>query len=444
MKSRSAQAPGGKAAFAKPEFDRAKSPRRAPPGAVSAVAELEILEIGARGDGAARTETGPVYAPYVLAGERVRARVAGDRGVLLEVLRESPERVVPPCAHFGRCGGCQLQHWAHAPYLEWKRAQVVRALERRGLDAPVDPIVAAAGLGRRRAVFHAVRGGRFGFLARGGGEMIDIGACPVLTPRLEAALGALRRIGAMFAPAKGEATLACLDVEAGLDVDVKGAGAATGLTRQALEAAARLADETDLARLSLDGEALITRRIPEVAIGLARVRPPPGAFLQPTQAGEEALAALTLSALAGCERVVDLFCGMGTFALRLAGRAEVRALDGGAAMLAALKAGADAAAGALAPVSVERRDLLRTPLSALEMKKLDGAAFDPPRSGARLQAEQIARSNVSKVAAISCDPATFARDARVLVDHGFTLTRVSPVDQFQWSPHVEVVGAFER
>lgn len=423
----------------------APRPGRVRPGPPAAPAELDLVvgEIGARGDALAAGPDGPIYLAYALPGETVRARVAGDRGDVLAVLTPSGERVAPRCEHFGRCGGCQLQHWDEAPYLAWKHEQVVCALSRRGIGGPVEPIVKAWGAGRRRATLHAARGGRFGFIARGGAQIVAVKDCPVLSPPLMAALPGLKRLAAAFAPARGEINIQVLATEAGVDVNIKGAGKAASFDAARFAETAALIEAEGFARLSFDGEAFITRRAPELTMGRARVAPPPGAFLQPTAEGEEALARLTLEALAGCERVADLFSGIGTFALRLAEQAETFAVEGDEAMLVALKQAADRA-GVLKGVSVLRRDLLRNPLSALEMKRFDGVAFDPPRSGARLQAEQIAKSKARKVAAISCDPATFARDAKVLLDAGFELSRITPVDQFRWSPHVEIVGAFER
>jgi 23S rRNA (uracil1939-C5)-methyltransferase len=412
----------------------------------SEVRELAIAEMGARGDALAAGADGPLYVPYALPGERVRARVVGDRGHVEEVLSANPDRVAAPCAHFGRCGGCQLQHWARDPYLSFKREQVIMALQRRGVDALVDPIIEAWGRGRRRAAFHAQKVGRivrFGFMHRGGSTIEAIKQCPVLVPELEAMLSALEDLGARFAPARGETTIACLASETGLDVAFKGAGKPAALSRAQWEDAARHMETLDLARLSFDGEPLLTRRAPILAMGPARVAPPPGAFVQATQAGEDALGALVLEALRGAEKAADLFSGVGTFALRLAQHCDVLAVEGDDAMLAALKAAADAI-GNGRTVTIERRDLLRTPISAMELKRFDAIVFDPPRSGAKLQAEQIAQSKATRVAAVSCDPATFARDVKVLMDAGFKLTRVTPVDQFRWSAHVEVVGALER
>jgi 23S rRNA (uracil1939-C5)-methyltransferase len=420
-------------------------PQHAPPEPV--VRELDIAAMGARGDGLAAGE-GRLFAPFALPGERVRARVTGDRAEIIDLIASSAERQAAPCRHFGRCGGCQLQHWREAPYLAWKRAHVIEALARRGLGgAFVEATIPAWGGGRRRAAFHASRENgrvRVGFIERGGARLTPIDECPVLTPTLAALAPKLASLAALALPQRGDITIACLETEAGVDVAMKGAGRAEALHRTAFAELVAIADGLDLARLSVDGEPIVTRAKPALRMGRALVQPPPGAFLQPTVQGEETLARLACEALAGAKRVVDLFSGVGTFALRLAADAEVLAVETDAEMLAALKAAADGAGGALRDVQVLRRDLLRTPLSTLEMRKFDGAVIDPPRSGARLQAEQIARAPIRKLAYVSCDPASFARDAPILIEHGFSLVRVTPVDQFRWSPHTELVGAFER
>ncbi len=429
---------------ARPRNGARKPAATAATGGVDAV--LDITEMGARGDALSPGPDGPIYVAYALPGERVRARVAGGRASGLVVEAPSAERVIAPCEHFTRCGGCQLQHWADAPYLAWKREEVVRALARRGLDVEVAPIVVAWGEGRRRAAFHAQRVGRtvrFGFIERGGARIEPINVCPVLARAMVDALPRLRDLAEAFAPARGEITVQCLATETGLDVSIKGAGRPAAFDRGRLESAARIADQLDLARLAFDGETLVARRAPMVTIGPARVHPPPGAFLQATLEGERVLGDLVREALIGSERVADLFSGVGTFALRVCDFAETHAVEGDIEMLNALKKAADAVGG-LRGVSIEKRDLLRTPLAALELKRYDSVVFDPPRSGAKLQAEQIGASKARRVAAVSCDPATFARDVRVLVDAGFVLKAVTPVDQFRWTPHVEVVGVLER
>jgi 23S rRNA (uracil1939-C5)-methyltransferase len=414
---------------------------------VGAEAVLTFGEVGARGDAAARHRDHPVYAPFLLPGEEARVRVLGERAEVVEILRESAERQAPVCGHFGRCGGCQLQHWREAPYLAWKRDLVVKALARRGVEAEVLAVVPAWGAGRRRAAFHAERtrrGAALGFVERGGARITPIEVCPVLTRNLQTALPAVRQVAELFAPARGEASLTCLDTDAGVDVNIKGAGRALALDRARLEAAADIADVGDLARLSIDGEQIVQRRQPTLAMGEATVTPPPGAFVQATRAGEDALAERVVASLQGAGRVADLFSGCGTFALRIAAFAPVLALEGDPAMLEALKRGADGAGGALKDVTTQRRDLLRTPFSALELKHFDAVVLDPPRAGARLQTQQIAASKVSRVASVSCDPATFARDARILIDAGFALGPVTPIDQFRYTAHVEVVGVFTR
>jgi 23S rRNA (uracil1939-C5)-methyltransferase len=406
---------------------------------------------GPMGGGAPPTAPGPegpIYAPFALPGEQVRALVTGARAEVREVLEPSADRQAPVCRHFGRCGGCQLQHWKDEAYLSWKRGLVVEALGRRGLgDTEVEATIPAWAEGRRRAAFHAARQNgqvRVGFIERGGAKLTPITQCPVLAPGLEATALKLAPLADLVVPQRGEITLYCLLTDAGVDVAIKGAGSPNALHRAGLEALSDAATALDLARLAMDGDVIVERAKPTLRMGLAVVSPPPGAFLQPTAQGEEILARLAIDALKGGERVIDLFSGVGTFSLRAAEFAEVMAAESEAEMLAALKKAADGAAGALKQVHTLRRDLLRTPLSSLEMKKYDAAIIDPPRSGARLQAEQIARSGVGKVAYVSCDPASFARDVKVLTDSGFRLTRVTPVDQFRWSPHVEVVGALER
>ncbi len=431
--------------FARP--DAGRQPRGRPPATIE-VRELEVVTMGARGDAVATGPEGPIYAPYALPGERIRGRVVDGRADLIEVLESNPDRQDALCRHFGRCGGCQLQHWREPPYLRWKRDQVVQALQKRGLGgAEVEPTTPAWGAGRRRAAFHAARQNgqvRVGFIERGGAMLTALEQCPALVPQLESLALQLAPLAEAVLPQRGEITLHALLTDAGVDLAIKGAGRAASLHRAALESLSAHANALALARLSLDGETIVERAKPRLRMGKAMVSPPPGAFLQPTALGEETLVRLALDALEGAERVIDLFSGIGTFALRMAEHAEVLASEADEAMLAALKQAADGAGGALKQVTTLRRDLLRTPVSALEMRKFDGAVIDPPRSGARLQAEQIARAPVRKLAYVSCDPASFARDLKVLVEYGFTVKKITPVDQFRWSPHVEIVGALER
>lgn len=409
---------------------------------------LRIEEMGARGQGIARGEIGPIYVPLSLPGEMIEARMTGDRAEAMQILEPSLERIPACCPVFGRCGGCQLQHWQEGPYLAWKEQIIAQALAKRGLDVEFEPMVPAWGQGRRRAAFHAARKGRaidFGFMRRDGAGIEPISACPLLSASLEAKIPDLRRLAAALVPEKGEIVLQCLETLSGLDVNVRGAGQGPLHASQLAKTSAAIL-EADIARLSFEGDVFLAPRRPVIQIGLASLEPPPGAFAQATQAGEDRIAKLVQEAVAGAgaKSVADLFCGMGTFALRLAQSSEVLAVEGDASMLLALRAGAEGCAGRLKPITTLRRDLLRNPLAALEMKRIEAVILDPPRSGARLQAEQIAASKVSLVVSVSCDAMTFARDAKTLIDGGFRLTRLCGVDQFRWSPHIELVGKFVR
>ena len=426
-----------------------KRPRRdyqRPSLAKAELCELEVLRVGTQGDGVAE---GPVYVPFTLPGERVRARVQAGRGELVEVLAPSAERQAPPCPHFFTCGGCALQHWAAGGYLDWKAGLIREALSREALEAEILPAVACAPGSRRRLALHARPGrpgeARLGYKARGSWTLVDIEVCPIADPRLVASFPALRRLAAAFLEHPRSApTLHVTWTETGLDVDVTGVERKTGgLSADARLKAAEAAQTAGLARVTLAGELVYQAARPVVRIGQALVALPPGAFLQATAAAEQAMGDFILEAAAGADRVADLFCGVGTFSFRLAERAGVLAADASAEAIAALGAAVGAAPG-LKPIAAEARDLFRRPVLAQELKGIQAVVFDPPRAGAEAQAAQIAQSAAARAVGVSCNPATFARDARILVDAGFTLERVLPVDQFLWSPHVELVGVFGR
>ncbi|HEY2659622.1 MAG TPA: class I SAM-dependent RNA methyltransferase [Caulobacteraceae bacterium] len=407
--------------------------------------DLDIEAIGAQGDGLA---AGPIFAPLTLPGERVRAKVAGDRADIEAILSASPERVTPPCQHFGDCGGCALQHWAPEPYLAWKVDHIRTTLARERIETEfLEPFAAKPGT-RRRLALHARREGgrvRLGFKARRSWRLVDIEVCPVSDPALVAALPVLRKLAnAFFEHPKSAPTLHVTLTQTGLDVDVTGVERRSGgLSADARMQAAEAAQDADIARVSLAGEVVYQARQPVVRVGAATVGLPPGSFLQATVEAERAMAAFAVEAVAGAGRIADLFCGVGTFTFRLAQVAPVYAADAAATSIRALTSAIGSAPG-LKAITAEARDLSRRPLLAMEMKKLDAAVFDPPRAGALEQAHELARSKVGTVVGVSCNPATFARDARVLVDGGFVLRQVKPVDQFLWSPHVELVGVFSR
>jgi 23S rRNA (uracil1939-C5)-methyltransferase len=408
--------------------------------------EVVIEDVGGEGDGVA---AGPVFAPFTLPGERVLVAGAGDRRELVEVLTASPERVAPPCPHFGACGGCALQHWDHAPYLAWKVERLRGTLARQHIETEILAPFAAAPGTRRRLALHARPGNRqearLGYKARKSWDLVDITVCPISDPRLQTAIPALKRLAApLFEHPKSAPTLHVTLTATGIDVDISGVEKKSGgLSADARVLLAERAAEAGFARVTLDGEAAYLARLPQVKLGPAVVALPPGAFLQATPQAEAAMAAFIGEAAAGAGRIADLFCGVGTFTFALAAVAPVHAADGDAAAIQALISALAGAPG-LHGVTAEARDLTRRPMLAQELKKTDVAVFDPPRAGAVEQTAELARSAVSRVIGVSCAPATFARDARVLIDAGFTLERVLPVDQFLWSPHIELVGVFSR
>ena len=404
--------------------------------------EVEVARLGRHGDGV--SADGGVFAPLTLPGELVAGEVAEGRMEAPEVLRPSADRVAPPCPAFGACGGCQLMHASDAFVAGWKRDRIAEALASRGLAAELRGTATSPEGSRRRAVLSGRRlreGAAMGFHARRGARIVEIAPCRVLRPEIVAARAGLTALTALAASRKGEVKLAVTVTGGGLDVDLRGARPLDG--RLAAQAAA-MAGREGWARLAWEGEVLALARSPSVRFGSAAVVPPPGGFLQATEAGEAALAGAVAEAVGPARRVADLFAGCGTFALRLAETAEVRAVEADAAHLAALAAGWRAAGGRLKRVETETRDLFRRPLPPAELAKLDAVVLDPPRAGAKAQAEQLAASAVPRLAMVSCNPETFARDARALIDGGYSLDWVLPVDQFRWSAHVELAAQFTR
>jgi 23S rRNA (uracil1939-C5)-methyltransferase len=407
---------------------------------------LRIDRIGHRGDGVADTAAGPVYVPYTLPGETVTADpVSGhpDRRQLVQVDQPSAERVKPISPFFGTCGGCALQHWALPPQQEWKRQLVINALSHVGIESDVAPTIDAHGGGRRRIVLHARRHSHdvleVGFAAARSHQIVSIDHCPILAPSMAGA------IPAAWAIAEAMSSTKPLDIqvtatEAGLDIDIRGGGALNTKQSAALPA---VADKHRLARITRHGEMVAQRAQPVLTMGRAQVALPPGAFLQATAAGEETLAHLVLDHAGKAKNAADLFCGVGPFALRLAETARVTAADGDSAAIESLRAAAAGTSG-LKPVTAQARDLFRRPLVPLELKDFDAVVFDPPRQGAQAQARELAASRVPVVIAVSCSAETFARDARILVDGGYKLQAATPVEQFRYSAHVEIVARFQK
>lgn len=408
---------------------------------------LTIDHLGFRGDGVALVDGEPIYVPFALPGERIEVEpIAGhpDRRRLLRIDQANIARIEPFCPHFGVCGGCAIQHMQAAPYQAWKRQLVVDVMGQAGIACDVAALVDAHGDGRRRVMFHARFGGketlRVGFAAAQSHTIVPIDRCPILAPALNGSLAAAADIAEMLHPVGKSLDLQFTGTRNGLDVDLRGSGPLPTATMTALT---KLAERHSLARLTRHGELIALRAQPVVRIGRAELVLPPGSFLQATEAGEAALAGRVTAAAAGAKVAADLFCGVGPFSLRLADQMRVSAIDADEGAVNALRRAAQTTRG-LKPVDATVRDLFRRPLLAKELNGFDVVVFDPPRQGAEAQAREIARSRVPLVIAVSCNPPTFARDARLLVEGGYKLGTVEPIDQFRHTPHVELVARFTR
>lgn len=395
--------------------------------------DVSIIGLGARGEGVAEVAGQRVFVPLALPGETAEVEVEGDHARLVKLIDASPDRIEPFCPHFGSCGGCQIQHLGPRLYAEFKRGLVEMPLRRVGIETPVGDLVDAQGAGRRRATLHARKEGS-GFMQARSHQVHDLDRCPILVPALAKATDICRAIQASI----GECDVAITATRTGLDVAIRAEKA-----RAKPERVAPIAEKFNLARLSLNGEMLLLTRMPSVAMGKALVELPIGSFLQATETAEDVLAQLVLAPLGKAKSVADLFCGIGPFALRIAETAKVFAADNDKPGIAALAKAVRNTQG-LKAVTAQARDLFREPLTQYELGGYDAIVFDPPRAGAEAQARELAKGKVKTIVGVSCDPKTFARDAAILVAGGYRLESVTPVDQFAWSTHIELVGVFRR
>ena len=412
--------------------------------------KLEITRLGGQGDGIAETREGQIFVPFTLPGDVVNAGVEKSRATLMSVLEPSADRAEPPCPHFGPdldnagCGGCALQHMADAPNRAWKRDLVVAALEGCGITAEVADLVPCAPHSRRRVVFAARRtekGAILGFNRAMSHQIVAIETCVIATPRIVEALPSLRRLATAVAVGKEAFHFSVLDAVPGLDIAVDAPFKLKEPDRLRIITAVRA--EQPVSRLSFNGEILIEKQPPQLTFGSVVVSPPPGGFVQASAEAEIVMGELVSEHLKKSKRIIDLFSGSGTFALRLASHSHVHAVEADGPSLTALDKAARRAQG-LKPVSVEKRDLFRRPMMLAELKAYQGLVFDPPRAGAEVQVQDIARSTIPRVAAVSCNPVTLARDLEILVKGGYKVVSVTPIDQFLWSSHVEVVALLER
>jgi 23S rRNA (uracil1939-C5)-methyltransferase len=400
---------------------------------------VTIDRLGHLGDGVA----GHVFVPQMLPGEVVEGELVGDRLTAAKIVIPSADRVRPPCVHARTCGGCMMQHASDALVADWKQGIVQGALSGQGLSAPFRAIATSPAQSRRRATLagRKTKGGALlGFHARGQEMLIPVPHCQLLLPEIVAAFAALEALTKAGGSRSAELALTITHSTAGPDVSVAGG---KPLESGLIMDLARIAESHGLSRLTWDGEVVALRTAPVQRFGRAVVVPPPGAFLQATREGEKALLGAVIAAVGNAGRIADLFAGVGTFALPLTDRAEVHAVEGDAAMTTAMEKGWRAAEG-LKRLTVEARDLFRRPLEADELAGFDAVVVDPPRAGAEAQVACLAQAKVPVIAMVSCNPVTFARDARVLVQAGYAIDWVQVVDQFRWSAHVELVARFSR
>lgn len=402
------------------------------------MSEFKITRLGQQGDGVAE---GPVFIPLTLPGERVEAQIENGKAVDVKILHPSERRVAPPCRHFKSCGGCLLQHADDDFVADWKLDVVRTALIAHGLETVFRPIETSPPASRRRAGFSARRtkkGAMVGFHGRASGTIVEIPDCKLLDPAVLAGAPVAESLAIAGASRKAALSVMITAADNGLDVSVEHGKPLDGPLRQQLAA---ICEQSGLARLTWGDEIVAMRQPPVHRIGSAKVSPPPGAFLQATSHGQQALTRAVVEIVAGAKQVVDLFAGCGTFALPIAENAEVHAVESDARMLLALDAGWRHGTG-LKAVQTERRDLFRRPLMPDEMRKVQAVVLDPPRAGAEAQVAELAKAQVAKIAYVSCNPITFARDANVLTTAGYTLDWIQVVDQFRWSAHVELVASF--
>ncbi len=390
--------------------------------------DLKIERVGERGDGLAQ---GKAFA-RTLPGETVSSSSG-------EVLLSSPDRIAPFCPVFDTCGGCKLQHWSLEPYQAWKVGLLAQALKAQDIETKLNPIIDAHGLGRRRVTLHVrqVNGAWVaGFMAEKTHGLVALDACPILEPKLQNAPQIARQFGALL----GACDVSITAADNGLDVAVK---AERKLADKVMSGFEILMQRHNILRVAINGLALAQITPPLTQMGKAQVQLPIGSFLQATLLGQETLAMLLEPHLKKAKTVLDLFCGVGPFTFAMAEKHKVHGIDADKPSIALLQNAVRHVTG-LKPITAASQDLFVNPLVPAELNEYDAIVFDPPRAGAEAQCRNIAKSKVKTVIAVSCDVQTFARDAKILIGGGYILKEVTPVDQFKYTPHLEVVGAFTR
>lgn len=404
---------------------------------------LKIRQISIQGDGIADGPDGPIYIPFSLVDELVEGDIVGNRIPKPKIVEPSADRVKAPCPHFKTCGGCSMQHASDTLMASWKTDVVRNALAAHNLSAEFRPAITSPPQSRRRATFAAQRtkkGVLIGFYGRGSNTVVAIPSCKLLHPEVMATMPALEALTKIGASRKAGISISVTQSAAGADISVQDAKESDGPMMVELGA---LVEKFGLSRLSWNGEVVAIRSAPVQTFGDVKVFPPVGAFLQATEAGQIALTNSVLEAVDGVKNVIDFFAGCGTFSLPLAKHAQVLAVEGDASLLTALDAGWRNGNG-LKTLTTLKRDLFRNPVLAEDLQKVDAAIIDPPRAGANAQCKELALSDIPLIAFVSCNPVTFARDAKILVNAGYTNEWIQVIDQFRWSAHVELVALFTK
>ena len=404
---------------------------------------FEIKQVSIQGDGIADGSDGPIYVPFALTGELVEGEVVGNRITAPRIVTPSSDRVKAPCPHFKSCGGCALQHASDAFLADWKTNVVRNALAAHGLVATFRPIITSPAQSRRRATFAAQRtkkGVMIGFHGRASNTIVAIPSCKLLHSEIMAAMPAMETLTKIGASRKTVISISITQSTSGSDIAINGAKEADGPMMVEL---GMLVEKFKLSRLSWNGEIVAMREPPVQTFGEVRVTPPVSAFLQATESGQTALTEAVSEAVGDAKHIIDLFAGCGTFSLPLASRANVLAVEGEQSLLTALDAGWRLGKG-LRTVSTLKRDLFRNPMLPEDLRKFDAVVIDPPRAGAKNQCEALTDTNIPRIAFVSCNPVTFARDAKILVKSGYAIDWVQVVDQFRWSSHVELVASFTK
>ena len=405
--------------------------------------EYTVDRLGQLGDGIIDSPGGEIFAPFTLPGERIEGIVEKGRIFVSKIIKPVANRIKPACKHFKICGGCSMQHASDELLADWKISKTKEALSQVGLTPEFRPIINSGTGSRRRATFAAKRtkkGSMVGFRGRASDIIVEISECPVSDPALLNGMPAFAKFATLGTSRKAILRINATVSGSGLDVKIDNG---KKLSPTEISQFAQICSQYKILRLMWNDDVISQSHPPSQPMGAANVVPPSGAFLQATRTGEAALVETVLEIVSSAKRVVDLFAGCGTFALPIASRSAVHAVEGEANMILALDAGWRTTGG-LHDVRAETRDLFRRPLMPDEFKKVDAIVIDPPRAGAASQVAEIAKTNVARIAFVSCNPSTFARDASILCNSGYSLDWVQVIDQFLWNPHVELVAKFTK